>query len=84
MRNEANNFSKLRKIAKKLRKIAKNLTFKKSLSTFFYLIYLYKCYTGMTQNYVVFMFLDFAKNDEILNFFEICCCARLYIVDDGK
>ena len=25
--------------------------------------------TGMTQNYVVFLFLDFAKNDEILDFF---------------
>ena len=25
--------------------------------------------TGMTQNYVVFLLLDFAKNDEILDFF---------------
>ena len=25
--------------------------------------------TGMTWNYVVFLFLDFAKNDEILDFF---------------
>ena len=34
--------------------------------------------TGMTQNYVVFVFLDFAKND------EICRCARSLIVGDGK
>ena len=34
--------------------------------------------TGMTQNYVVFVFLDFAKND------EICRCARSLIVGDRK
>ena len=39
---------------------------------------------GITKNVVVFVFLDFEKNDEILDFFEICRCARSLIVGDGK